>query len=81
MKKTEPSDSRLTDSEKRNGNGVVFYYSREERLKKASPRVRALYEEVKKSRFGIFTSLVDTRAKAMVFIAIIAASIMMLLFL
>ncbi|MDR0409637.1 MAG: hypothetical protein LBH18_04485 [Spirochaetaceae bacterium] len=70
-------DIRPVDEEKLSESDVVFYYSREHRLQKASPSVRALYEDAQrprnatKPRFGIFKSLTDTKSKVLVLTAII----------
>jgi hypothetical protein len=60
---------------------LVFHYSRERRLSRASPRVRALYENTPKPRFGLFSSLVDTKPKAMLFAAIVLICLIILLLL
>jgi hypothetical protein len=60
---------------------IVFHYSRERRLDKASPRVRALYENTPKPRFGLFSSLVDTKPKAMLLAAIALICVIILLLL
>ncbi|MDR0383399.1 MAG: hypothetical protein LBH50_05375 [Spirochaetaceae bacterium] len=59
---------------------IVFHYSREHRLKKASRRVRAMYEDTpKKPRFGLFSSLVDSKPKAILFAAIVLFCVIVLL--
>jgi hypothetical protein len=60
---------------------IVYYYSRERRLGRASPRVRALYKETPKPRFGLFSSLVDSRPKAMLFATIVLICVIILLLL
>jgi hypothetical protein len=70
MKKNLRPDVRPVDDARISEHDLVFYYSRERRLEKASPRVRALYENVPKRRFGLFTSLVDTKPKVMLLIVI-----------
>ncbi|MDR2659745.1 MAG: hypothetical protein LBC27_07140 [Spirochaetaceae bacterium] len=82
-KNTNVPDIRPADDSKLTERDLVFYYSREHRLKKASPRVRALYEntEKPKSRLGgFFGSLVDTKPKAMLLIVIAVISVLILLF-
>jgi hypothetical protein len=75
-------DIRPVDDADLRQSDIIFYYSREHRLRKASPRVRALYEDIKKpkARFGFFRSLVDTKAKAILLAAIAVISIITLLF-
>jgi hypothetical protein len=53
-----------------------YYYNREERLKKASRRVQELYEN--KPKAGLFSSLVDTKAKSSLFIVIVIMCLMIL---
>jgi hypothetical protein len=77
VKKAEPEDVHFrqipTVIEDIDGNQEIhFRYNREERLARAPVRVRQFYEKpTKKKRFGFFTSLVDTRPKAMLFISIV----------
>ncbi|MDR1363876.1 MAG: hypothetical protein LBJ35_07520 [Spirochaetaceae bacterium] len=80
--KMNSPDIRPVDDSKLTQNDVVFYYSREHRLKKASPRVRALYEDPpkQKPRFGLFRSLVDTKPKAMLLSIIVVISLVILLY-
>jgi hypothetical protein len=71
-------------SKKRTGDDELhFYYSREERLAKAPPSVRALYEETPKRKFSFFRTLTATRPLAMLFasIMILCAALMILSFL
>lgn len=63
----------LTEKSFPKDEGPVFYYSREQRLAKAPPKVRALYKEASKKRFGFFRVLTATRPLSMLF-----ASIMLL---
>ncbi|MDR2097963.1 MAG: hypothetical protein LBP37_05525 [Spirochaetaceae bacterium] len=79
MKETNTPDVLPVDDSKLTERDIVFYYSREHRLKKASARVRDLYENTPKRRFGIFSVLVDTKAKAMLFIVIVAVCLLLLL--
>jgi hypothetical protein len=79
MKETNTPDVLPVDETKLTERDLVFYYSQERRLKKASRRVRELYDNVPKRRFGFFSVLVDTKAKAMLFIVIVAICIMLLL--
>ena len=53
----------------------VYYYSREHRLSRASPRVRALNEETTE-RPGIFKSLFATRGNTLVFVSILIIGLM-----
>jgi hypothetical protein len=78
MKENFRPDVRPVDDAKISARDLVFHYSRERRLEKASPRVRALYENVPKRRFGFFTSLVDTKPKAMLLIVIAAVCLLAL---
>jgi hypothetical protein len=79
IKETYTPDMRPVDDAKLTEHDVVFYYSRESRLEKASPRVRALYENTPKRRFGLFSVLVDTKAKATLFIIIVVICLFLLL--
>ncbi|GHU40523.1 hypothetical protein FACS1894190_07510 [Spirochaetia bacterium] len=72
-------ENRVADETKIEKKDLVFYYSREERLAKASQRVRDFNAPIKKPRFGLFTSLVDTKPKAMTFISIVAMSLILYL--
>jgi hypothetical protein len=63
----------LTEKSFPKDEGPLFYYSREQRLAKAPPKVRALYEEAPKKKFGFFRVLTATRPLSMLF-----ASIMLL---
>ncbi|MDR2795251.1 MAG: hypothetical protein LBB47_00895 [Spirochaetaceae bacterium] len=78
MKESMGPDVRPVDETKIGEHDLVFYYSREHRLKKASPRVRSLYENVPKPRFGIFSSLFDTKPKAMLLIVIVVICLLSL---
>ncbi|MDR1149127.1 MAG: hypothetical protein LBK66_10905 [Spirochaetaceae bacterium] len=79
---TRTPDIRPVDDAGIGPNDITYYYSREHRLKKAGPRVRALYEDAQKPkrRFALFRSLVDTKPKAMLLTAIVIISIVILLF-
>ncbi|MDR2510609.1 MAG: hypothetical protein LBC77_08205 [Spirochaetaceae bacterium] len=57
---------------------IKYYYNREERLAKASPRVRALYEDMPKRRFALFSSLTDSKPKAAMFISIVVMCLLIL---
>jgi hypothetical protein len=50
---------------------LVFYYSRERRLAAAPPKIRALYEQTPKRKFGFFRSLTATKPLAMMFASIL----------
>jgi hypothetical protein len=69
-------------SEKKPGEELHFYYSREERLAKAPPSVRALYEEKPKKKFAFFRTLTATRPLSMLFasIMILCAALMIISF-
>jgi hypothetical protein len=70
-------------SEKKNGDeGLHFHYSREQRLAKAPPSVRALYEEKPKKKFSFFRTLTATRPLSMLFasIMILCAALMIISF-
>ncbi|MDR2842281.1 MAG: hypothetical protein LBV52_03660 [Spirochaetaceae bacterium] len=71
-------ETRIKDDSKISEKDLVFYYSREERLKKAPQCVRDLYEAQPVKRFAFFRSLVDTRTKAFMFISIIAICLVVL---
>jgi hypothetical protein len=64
----EDDDSRLS-----------FRYSRERRLKKATPAVRALNDPTLRPKAGLFRSLTANRGLAFLFIAIVLLSITALL--
>lgn len=55
-----------------------FYYNRDARLAKASPRVRALYEGTPQRRFAFFSSLTDSKPKALLFTSIVVMCLMIL---
>ncbi|GMO33635.1 MAG: hypothetical protein Ta2F_09550 [Termitinemataceae bacterium] len=76
----EIEESRPVDESKITSNDLHFYYSREKRLAKAPQSVRDLYKPLKPKRFGFFSSLVDTKPKAMMFIGIVILSITILLY-
>jgi hypothetical protein len=57
---------------------VVFYYNRERRLEKAPPKVRELYEPIK--RQGLFKTLTATKPRAMLFASIVLLVVVSLLF-
>ena len=78
MKEYTAPDVRPVDDTKISEHDLVFYYSREHRLKKASRNVRALYDNVPRRRFGIFTSLADTKPKLMLLIVIAAVCLLAL---
>jgi hypothetical protein len=64
----------LTEKKPPKDEGPVFYYSREQRLAKAPSKVRALYEEAPKKKFGFFRTLTATRPLAMLFSSIMLLS-------
>lgn len=53
---------------------LVFHYSREERLQKASSAVKRLYDPSYGTRVGLFRSLTANRSLAFLFLAIIMLS-------
>jgi hypothetical protein len=57
---------------------LVFYYSREERLAKAPPEVRALYENQPPRKTGLLSSLTDTKPKALLFTSIVVMCLLIL---
>jgi len=59
-------DSALSPDE-----GITFHYNRERRLANAPKEVQDLYREQKKSRFGLFGSLVADKPRRMLFAIII----------
>ncbi|GMO27503.1 MAG: hypothetical protein Ta2B_08180 [Termitinemataceae bacterium] len=73
-------ESRPLDESKITESDLTFYYSRERRLAKAPQKVRDLYDSTKFKKGNLFTSLVDTKSKSMMFIAIIALCVLVLLF-
>jgi hypothetical protein len=58
---------------------LVFYYSREHRLARASGRVRELYEEKPARPRGIFRTLTASRSGAVVLVSIILVSVFIML--
>jgi hypothetical protein len=59
---------------------LTFYYSRERRLERAPPEVRALNESGPPQRAGLFRSLTATKSSAFVFLSIIIICAAMVLF-
>ncbi|MDR2142745.1 MAG: hypothetical protein LBP29_00050 [Treponema sp.] len=59
---------------------LTFYYSRERRLERASPEVRALNESGPSRKTGLFRTLTATQASAFVFLSIIIICAAMILF-
>ncbi|MDR3356661.1 MAG: hypothetical protein LBO04_05670 [Spirochaetaceae bacterium] len=78
MKENPRPELRPVDEANIGERDLVFHYSREKRLEKASRRVRSLYEDLPRRRFGIFTSLADTKAKATLLIIIVAVCLLAL---
>jgi hypothetical protein len=56
---------------------TVFYYSREHRLKRASPAVRALYEDAPK--LGVLKSLVGRKSNLFLLVSILMVCVMLTL--
>jgi hypothetical protein len=59
---------------------LVFYYSRERRLERASPEVRALNEPGHPRKAGLFRTLTSTRPLTFAFLSIITICAAMILF-
>jgi len=51
--------------------GLPFHYNRAKRLDRAPQTVQELYDEPRKSRFGIFRSLVSTKPNKMLLLTIV----------
>ncbi|MDR3301832.1 MAG: hypothetical protein LBT01_04780 [Spirochaetaceae bacterium] len=71
-------ETKIADESKITEKDLHFYYNREERLAKASPRVRALYENQGGQRQGFFSSLTDSKPKAALLGVIIIVCVMIL---
>jgi len=71
-------ENRIADDNKVTEKDLVFYYSREKRLEKASPRVQALYDDQPKKRLALFSSLVDSKPKALLFTSIVVICLLIL---
>jgi hypothetical protein len=72
MAERDSSGGRDTDT-----GEAVFYYSREHRLKRASPAVRALYEDA--SRPDIVKNLAGRKSNLFLLVAILMVCVMMIL--
>jgi hypothetical protein len=59
---------------------LVFYYSRERRLERASPEVRALNESGSPRKAGLFRTLTSTKPLTFAFLSIITICAAMILF-
>jgi hypothetical protein len=59
-------------------DALYFYYNRDERLEKASERVRALYANAPRRHFSLLSSLTDSKPKAALFVSIIVMCLMIL---
>jgi hypothetical protein len=59
---------------------LTFYYSRERRLERAPPEVRALNESGSPKQAGLFRSLTATKSSAFVFLSIIIICAAIILF-
>ncbi|MDR0585837.1 MAG: hypothetical protein LBG26_01205 [Treponema sp.] len=59
---------------------LTFYYSRERRLERASPEVRALNEFGPSQKTGLFRTLTSTKPLTFAFLSIITACAAMILF-
>ncbi|MDR2865002.1 MAG: hypothetical protein LBV68_05275 [Spirochaetaceae bacterium] len=58
--------------------GLHYYYNRAERIEKASPQVRALYENPPHPKKTLLSSLTDSKPKAALFTVIIVMCLMIL---
>jgi hypothetical protein len=70
-------ETRIADESKITEKDLHFYYNRDERLAKASARVREFYEPRTK-KFGLFSSLTDSKPKAALFTVIVVMCLMIL---
>jgi hypothetical protein len=71
-------ETRPVDETKARTEELHFYYSRERRLAKAPPEVRALYEQQPPRRFGLFRSLTGSKPNAFLFTTIVVMCLMIL---
>ncbi|GHV90857.1 hypothetical protein AGMMS50268_13600 [Spirochaetia bacterium] len=64
-------------TEKKNAeDGVIYHYSRERRLEKASPSVRALYENTGPVKFSLLRPLISSKPRALLFVSILLLTAM-----
>ncbi|MDR0997914.1 MAG: hypothetical protein LBL70_02515 [Treponema sp.] len=71
---SRPNPDRELTQKRPGEEEAVFYYSRERRLAKASPQVRALYTETPK-KFNLLRPLVATKPLAMLFATVLVLSV------
>jgi hypothetical protein len=71
-------ETRMADESKITEKDLHFYYKREERLAKASARVREFCETRPNKKFALFSSLTDSKPKAALFTVIVIMCLMIL---
>jgi hypothetical protein len=59
---------------------LVFHYSRERRLSRASPRVRSLYDGSPPKRPGLIRSLTSNKSHSLQFLSIVTLMVMLSIF-
>jgi hypothetical protein len=64
---SRPNGGEALGGERRGDEGPQFYYSRERRLSKAPPSVRALYEDQGKGKFSLVRPLISSKPNAILF--------------
>jgi hypothetical protein len=64
---SRPNEGETLSEDRRVDEGPRFYYSRERRLSKAPPSVRALYEDKGKPGFSLLGPLISSRPNAILF--------------
>lgn len=74
-----PNKNYKLSNENANIDGLVFHYNRERRLENAPQNVRDLYKTSARHRFNLLKPLVQTRPLAMMFAAIVVASLLILI--
>jgi hypothetical protein len=79
-KKKTASDATDYGSADYDDGRLTFYYSRERRLERAPPEVRALNESGPPQKAGLFRSLTATRSSSFVFLSIIIICAAIVLF-
>jgi len=77
--KKRPNAKYKLSNENVQGKEIVYHYSRERRLEKASQAVRNLYSEPPRRRFGIFGALISSKPNAMLLGTIIFFCVLMLI--
>ena len=71
-------ETKLADENNITERELHFYYNREDRLAKASDRVRMLYNNQPVRRFAMFSSLTDSKPKAAMLAAIVVMCLVIL---